>query len=177
MDDLPGYLWGSYTFRFELPHVGRECSLMPIPLMAEGFPVVSISGFEASLNETDVVLAGFIGRVNSRFVYYAADVTITVEWALVLPSAVTCARCLFWFRGQALEVVSTDNAFHIVHARIAYLHIVSVEQFMQFVITWEMLMRKRWATSVLTFMLNGGLNHVMLRFLFRFGCLGVSLWT
>lgn len=100
--------------------------------------MVSISGFEASLDETDVVLAGFIGSVNSRFVDYAADVTITVEWALVLPSAVTCAGCSFWFRSQALEVVSTDNAFHIVHARIAYLHIVSVEQFMQFMVTWEM---------------------------------------
>ena len=64
-----------------------------------------------------------------------------------------------------------DNTGHIFHAAVANFDCVSVENLVEFVFLGKCLLtsqRKIFATLVWTFLLYGGLNHIIFLFLFLF---------
>jgi hypothetical protein len=70
-------------------------------------------------------------------------------------------------------IVSSNDGLHIVHATIADLNCVSVKNFVKFVVRWKMFVNqaeKLRPMLVLTLLLKGGINQMMLR------CRPISVW-
>jgi hypothetical protein len=81
-----------------------------------------------------------------------------------------------FFPNYACIVLSNDG-LHIVHATIADLNCVSVENFVKFVLRRKIFVNqaeKIASMLILTLLLKGGLNQMMLHCPFLRGCCGVS---